>query len=318
MRAQAADPPTPHRVLIILDEPGDALIERVRAEVSAVAGFTVVARPASGSLDADARAEHAEVAIRKVPSGRGVEVWMADATTGRSLLRQLVVDESPEGPDQSLVALQTAELLRTSLLHKLDQPLPASAGLLSPPLPAVVTSAPVKHAGEGVLQVGGGVLYSRGGVSPALEAWLSYQHCWSRHLGIAVEVDVPLARGSTSDVQGSADVGVVFAGAGLLAQLRSDRGNMRIGASMGGGAAAVLVTGRATPGFVGSSTRAYTGLGYLRLHAGWEPTGWLGLGATALFGTTTSRIRIEFADHEVAEWGLPFVAGGAYAEVRWE
>ena len=41
---------------------------------------------------------------------------MADATSGRSLLRQVVVDESPGGPDRDLIALQTAELLRTSLL----------------------------------------------------------------------------------------------------------------------------------------------------------------------------------------------------------
>ena len=48
-----------------------------------------------GPIEASARSEHAVAAIRMLPSRKGVEVWMADETSGRSLLRQVVVDETP-------------------------------------------------------------------------------------------------------------------------------------------------------------------------------------------------------------------------------
>jgi hypothetical protein len=104
-------------VLLLTDKPGDPFIDRIRAEVAGL-GLAVLVRESAGPLEDEARAEHAVAAIRVLPSHKGVEVWMADETSGRSLLRQLIVDERPGGPDQGLIALQTAELLRTSLFPK--------------------------------------------------------------------------------------------------------------------------------------------------------------------------------------------------------
>ena len=61
-------------------------------------------------------------AIRILPSRNGVEVWMADEASGRSLLRQAIVDETPGGPNQDVIALQTAELLRTGLFPETPGP----------------------------------------------------------------------------------------------------------------------------------------------------------------------------------------------------
>ena len=95
--------------LLLVDSPGDPFMDRIRAEVVSL-GLEGVVRAPQGSIEARARAEHAVAAIRILPSRNGVEVWMADAASGRSLLRQVIVDETPRGPNQDVVALQTAEL----------------------------------------------------------------------------------------------------------------------------------------------------------------------------------------------------------------
>jgi hypothetical protein len=316
--AIAPEPPAHRRVLIVADEANDPFMDMVKAEVSAVRGVEIVVRAPAGSLDADARAEHADAAIRKLPSGKGVEVWMSDATSGRSLLRQLVVDERPNGPDQSLVALQTAELLRTSFFPKPDVPAPGVAPPLpTSPTPSVAAASTAPTSSEDVLQAGVGLLESRGGVSPALQAWLSYQHQWSRRFGVVVDVSAPLVWGSVRALEGTADVGVVLAGGGLHSRFRSADGQLFATTSVGGAFASVLAKGQPVGALEGSSTRAYTGLAYLRLSGGWNPARWLGLGIAGVLGTTTSRVRIQFANRDVAEWGMPIAIALLYAEIDW-
>ena len=115
--AAPEEPDRQRRVLLVVDDPADPFMGRIRAEV-ALLGVEVVTRAPQGPIEATARSEHAVAAIRMLPSRRGVEVWMADETSGRSLIRQVVVDETPRGPNENLIALQTAELLRTGLFPR--------------------------------------------------------------------------------------------------------------------------------------------------------------------------------------------------------
>ena len=104
-----------NRRVLLIERGRDSLLERVGSEIAAL-GFFLVRRDTDAALEEAARTAHAAAALRVLPARNGVEVWMADETSGRSLLRQIIVDESPDGPDRDLIALQTAELLRTSLL----------------------------------------------------------------------------------------------------------------------------------------------------------------------------------------------------------
>jgi len=180
-----------------------------------------------------------------------------------------------------------------------------------------VAAAASPLPGEAAVAAGVGLLASRGGVSPALQAWLSYQHLWSRHFGLVLEVSAPLARGAVSSLQGSADVGAVLAGGGLVARFQNDSGRMFVTTSLGGAFAAVLIKGRPASGFSGTSPTAYAGFLYLRASGGVHPTRWLGLGAAGILGTTTSRVRIQFANEDVGEWGMPIAAVLLFAEVSW-
>jgi hypothetical protein len=313
---ETSEAPARHRVLIITDEPADAFMVRVQAEVSALPGFEVVIRRPLGSLDEIARAEHAEAAIRKAASRKGVEVWMADATTGRSLLRQLVVDESPNGPDHGLIALQTAELLRTGLLARHTEPVAPPPPAEAPP-DTVVSAPPASPSREDAALVGLGPLWSRGGVGPSWQAWLSYQHLFSSHFGISLDASAPLYFGSISSSQGSARVGALFAGAGLLARLRSTSAHLTATATLAATFASVVSKGEPNANYQGATTTTSTGLAYLRLGATWNPTPWLGWGAAALVGTTTSRLRIQFADRAVGDWGTVLAAALLYGEIAW-
>jgi len=316
VRAEPAAGTARRRVLLLADKMGDSFVGRIMAEIASL-GIDVITHAALGSLEADARAEHASAAIRLLPSRKGVEVWMADETSGRSLLRQVIVDETPGGPDQNLIALQTAELLRTSFFPKGETRQSASSPPPIPPPPPVVTPPP----GETGVQAGMGFLYSAGGPSSALQAWLSLQHIWGRHFGIAFDLSAPMNRGTLSGPEGSSDVGAIFVGGELLVRLPTEKDRFFLTTGLGG--ALTTLVAKARPSEVGraqltgSSVSAYTGSVYLRALGGWKPVGWLGFGVMGVVGTTMGRVQLQFAGNDAGTWGVPFVGGLLFAEVDW-
>lgn len=289
---------------------------RLRAELESL-GLDVLAKPPTGSLDQDARAEHAVAAIRMLPSRKGVEVWMADETSGRSLLRQVIVDETPGGPDQNLIALQTAELLRTSFFPKSAPPPPVAT--ISHPSPPPVSPAPsLRDSG---LQVRVGALYAAGGASSSLQVWFSLQQLWTRHFGVALDVAFPVDRGTVSGPEGSADVGAIIVGGVLLARLPALKQHLFLSSGLGAAFVSVAVKGHPSnqvgEQILGSSPSVSTCLTYLRLDASWRPTSWFGLGVTGVVGTTTGRVHIAFAGNRAADWGVPVLGGLGFAELAW-
>lgn len=319
-----ADPeaaPVRRRVLLLAEKMGDPFINRIKAEVASL-GIDVIVHPPVGSLEADARAEHASAAIRMLSSRKGVEVWMADETSGRSLLRQVIVDETPTGPDQNLIALQTAELLRTSFFPKSRQP-PAPPTPAAPPSPPQPPAPPAPERATGVssVQVGLGGLHGAGGASSSLQAWLSLQRRWGDHFGIALDLSGPLSRGSLSGPEGRADVGAILIGAEAFLRLPTEKERFALTAGLGGALTMLTATGHPSKQGAGqllaNSTVDYTGAVYLHLQGQWRPAAWLGLGAMGLLGTTIKSVKIEFAENEAGTWGLPFVGGLLLAQVDW-
>lgn len=295
------------RVLILTDSPGDPLIQRIRAEVVSL-GMQVVVRRAEGPIDARARAEHAAAAIRMLPTRNGVEVWTADETSGRPLLRQAVVDDKPGGPDGKLIALQTAEVLRTSLF---PHPPPEPAAM-------IVQVAPAR-ASETSATAGVGLLYGAGGAGPAWQAWLSFQHLWTDHLAGALDVSLPIHRGTMSGPEGTADVGAVTVGAEVLARFVSDR-RLFANAGVGAAFAAVLATGHPTTNvapLVSSSTTAYTGLAYARAALARKVFRWLAVGVSGVAGSTVAPVHIRFAGNDAGSWGVPLVGVALFGQADW-
>lgn len=316
LRAQPVAPSDRRRVLLLVDGAGDPFIDRIRSEIVSL-GLEVIVRPAQGQIEARARAEHAVAAVRILPPRNGVEVWMADATSGRSLLRQVIVDEAPGGPNQDVVALQTAELLRTGLFA---EP-PTAAANSAPPPPVIVQNAPPRSSAENGVRTGVELLYSAGGASPAWQAWLAFQHLWSRRFGFAIDVSAPVRRGSLSGPEGTADVGAILGGAELFARFMADGERLVFTTGLGAGFVSLLTKGH--PSQLGSAqlesnaSTAYTGLGYARITLAWKLSTSFGVGMSGLAGTTVARVHVRFAGNDAGEWGVPLLGAALFGQVDW-
>jgi hypothetical protein len=315
--AQAVSEAPARRVLLLTEEPNDPFLDRIRAEVAGL-GLAVLVRSSAGPLEDEARAEHAVAAIRVLPSRKGVEVWTADETSGRSLLRQLIVDERPSGPDQGLIALQTAELLRTSLFPKQANPAEPATLPATQPVAAVhaaATPVPSRMTETG-LQAGFGTLYSPGGAGPAMQGWLSIHQFWSPRLGLALNLSFPIIGSNVSAVEGSSRIGTYLGGIEFLVRAHPQHSYY---ANAGIAASVAWIVGRGQEARVplkDASSSALVGAAYLRAGGGWSGS-FYKLGILGLAGGTIERVAIRFAGNDAADWGWPFLAAFLTAELDW-
>jgi hypothetical protein len=318
--AGAAEASAPKlRVVIVIDESDDPFAERIKAEVSAL-GFEVVAiepwrtGESVESLDGIGRANQAAAAIRMIPSRKGVEVWVADQPTGRSLMRQLIVDERP-APNEGLVALQTAELLRTTLLSHSDVP-PAPPPPRTPPEkppeppPAAPQPPPVS------LQAGAGALYSPG-AAPALQLWFSAGYAFARPFGLALDASAPLQASEVTGPEGTARLHTWLAGASLF--FRHEPPDRRMYAIVAAGAALVHLSADATAKapLLAQSDSATAFAIYGRADGGFAVTPWFHVGFRAVVGLVPQGVAVHFAGNEAADWGRPFLAGLGLVDLSW-
>jgi hypothetical protein len=311
------------RVLIVVDESDDPFAERLKAEVSALGLEVVAVEPwrtgeAVESLDAAGRANQAAAAIRMVASRKGVEVWVANQPTGRSLLRQLIVDERPGTPNEGLVALQTAELLRTTLLSRADGPAPAA----NPPpcvenKPAEIGPPAPPSPGYTGVQAAVGALWAPGVDNSSRQLWGTLSRVIVQPFGIALDLSVPWQRSTISGPEGSAEVRALLAGAALF--VRYERPATGLYAMGAAGAAALWLTvdGRASPPLVASTHSVLAGAGYVRADGGFEVTHWLRFGLRLVAGAIPSGVAVKFAGNDAGTWGRPFVAGFAVVDGSW-
>ena len=314
------------RVLLVIDQQDDPFAERIRAEVVGLGLDVVALEPwrtgeSIESLGAAGRSEQAAAAIRMVPSRKGVEVWMANQPTGRSLLRQLVVDESPTGPNESLVALQTAELLRTSLLSLPDTRTAPAARVATEPAAAAaavptVTATPAGPA-RWAVQAAFGAMFSPASGDAEMQAWLSVQRLLVGRVGIALDASAPLGTGTVTGPEGSARVRSALGGVALFARYQGH--DRPVYATIAAGAAVVRLeaSGQANVPLAAASDSAVTGAAYARADGGFEAASWLRFGLRAVGGVVPTGVKVRFAGNEAGVWGRPFLAALVVTDLSW-
>lgn len=316
------------RRVLLVEQGRDPFLERVGAEIAAI-GFALVRADTPDPLEVAARSAGAAVAIRVLPSRKGVEVWMADATSGRSLLRQVVIDERPGGPDRDLIALQTAELLRTSLLGEKparEQPAPAPARAAAQPPPPQAAKPPSEPVAEGssddasrtdtALQLGFGTLYGIGGASPSAELSASLQHFFARSLGFGLDVALPIGQGSVDGVEGSSTISATLVGAFLLLRLAPGSHSWFANAGAGGAFLLVHYDGETEDPLHANDGNHAMGAALLRGDIGLalDP---FQFGLRVLTGTSFTRIHVQFAGNDAGNYGPLLLAGFAFVGVGW-
>lgn len=314
------------RVLIVVDASDDPFAERIKAEVSGLGLEVVAVEPwrtgeAVESLDAAGRANQAAAAIRMIPSRKGVEVWMANQPTGRSLLRQLIVDERAGAPNEGLVALQTAELLRTTLLSHSEALSPSAtvSATRNPPVqsqPPAPPPAPPSPPTAGV-QAAVGALYSPGNHDPAIQVWVTVNRIVLRPFGLALDVSAPLRASTVTGPEGSANVGAFLAGVTVFAHYERPGSGLYGTVAAGAGAIRITAEGSVSDPFVARNQSTLAGALYARGDGGFEVARWLRFGLRAVAGAVPSGVSVKFAGNEAAVWGRPFLAGMLLLDLAW-
>lgn len=320
-----AAPPT--RIALVREPgSGDGFPRRLRAELDSM-GIQVVEVPAPDtapsheSLEQAARDAGAFAAVRVAPRKGGVEVWIADRVTGKTVLRELVARRGET--DDEIVALRVVELLRASLLeldlhgapHGDVKPAPAVRRLVPKPLPApVVAPARPGEAALG-LELGPGVAYSPSGIPPAPLLRLGARFDLGSGAGADLLVLAPTFPQTVDDSEGSAAVLLALFGAGADVSLLPAGGVWRSHAGAGAALVYLHVTGSAAPPFVAQTQARWLAAGFGRLELGRAIGGGTFLGLELVGGMTASRAVVSFAGREVAGWGQPFGVASLLLEI---
>jgi hypothetical protein len=313
-------------MIAVLCAPGDRFGLRLVAELESLGFRAVVLDPSTEptshvALEASARRAGAIAAIRAVPSERGVEVWIADRVTGKTVLRDLANDGGTPERDDAL-ALRVVELLRASLLE-IALPTPSRGDVPATPeirekmsVPERIVAAPPSPP-RLRLSLAPGLLLSPGGFGGSASLAIGLDWTLSDHVGLCALAAIPLTSARVEGSPGSAALTVLLAGGGARFLFASPRSAWSPSTDLGVLAVSLHSAGTANPGFIASSPSAVTAAPFARLGLAFAPTPTLRLRADLLGGVVVPAASIQFAAHEIATWGQPLVLSTFGVDFGW-
>jgi hypothetical protein len=313
-RTARADKPRP--TVVIVCPPDDRFGLRVRAELEALGFKTVVtgeeAAPASrASLEGAARRAHAIAAIRGVPADGGVDVWIADRVTGKTVLRH--VEGEPASADrEAALAIRAVELLRASMLEtslprRPPGEVPAEREIREQlQVPALAHSVPPDvRVAVGLASVA----WSPGGFGPASSFALDVAVMPSEHVGVfatgAATLTSPEVR---SGMLGSATLSLVVAGAGARFVFTPRESTWEPFADAG--LAAVFLRSQGTsasPGLVPGVATGLAAAPFTRVGLAFAASQSVRIRGDLLVGVIGQGVTVQIGGRPAASWGLPFL-----------
>jgi hypothetical protein len=313
-RPSRADKPRP--TVVIVCPPDDRFGLRVRAELESLGFQTVVVGEEDGpasraSLEGAARRAHAIAAIRGVPADGGVDVWIADRVTGKTVLRH--VESEPGSVDrEAALAIRAVELLRASMLEtslptRVPGEVPAAREIRERlQVPALARSAPPDvRVAVGLASVA----WSPGGFGTASSFGIDVGVMPSEHVGIfatgAASLTSPEVRNGTL---GSATLSFVLAGGGARFIFTPRESTWEPFADAG--VAAVLLRSQATSASAGLVAGVATGLAaapFTRVGLVFAATRSVRIRADLLVGIIGQGVSVQIGGKPAASWGLPFL-----------
>jgi hypothetical protein len=287
----AQSPASATLVVIVADEPGDAVSARLEHDLRSL-GLAVIVLQAtpensSGmpSLERAARGLGAIAAVRVLAKALGSELWLYEPTTNQTLTRALVRESSaPADPNE--VALGTFELLRASMLELHPPPaVPVRAPEPSPPAPSPPPPRVATFSLSGALAADLGLSSIGPSLSTLWAIWLRAGGCFG--------------------LQGFSALPLLAAGLSCRFAAADARLWPRLGLGVAG--ARIVAHGTAIDRASSSSGAAWLagGYGMLGLGVSLAPDLRLNLDATALLLPTPAVILVD--EREVGRWGVPGV-----------
>jgi len=313
-------------VAIVTSDPNAPLTQRVRAELVGIGVDVIVLRPpAEGSagrtpLEQAARNVGAIAAIRLVPSGESVEVWVADRVTGKAVVRELAAPAARGPASDASVAVGAVELLRASLmeLHSSEPPrgeVPATERVRALALP----SSGASEAGPPRigLSAGAGVELGIGGLGPSGDGMFTLWLRLAPRLGVRALAGLTLAPAHVRAASGSLETTAQFFGLEACYDLAESTAPLVPVAGLGISATSIHAAGTAAQPFVGSSESAWLAAPLLHLGLAWAFVRGLRLRADAVGAWTPSPVSVRATNREVGSWGAPVAMVSLGIEVLW-
>jgi hypothetical protein len=294
-------------IVLIADEPGDAVVSRLERDLRGL-GFGVVLLSATPENAADApalerttRSLGGLAGVRVLATGQGSVLWVLDPASNRSVTREL---SRPAGSsaDPNEVALGTLELLRASMLE-LHPPPPEPPQVVKPQ----PVASPAVEEEPAWLSLSGAVGAELGlrSVSPSIttlwSVWLRLGGCF----GLRGFTALPASSERARMPEGEVEVRPTLLGAGLAcgSERRQSRLTPRVGLGFVG--ARVETRGIADDPELSHQAAAWLGGGYGLLGVGLRVSSdvRLNLDATGIVLPTPASISVN--RREVATWGAP-------------
>jgi hypothetical protein len=312
------------------------LSSQIEADLTRL-GFRVLLRDADETVDtprelqAAAREAGAEAAVSVQPSALGVDVWLVDRVTGKTLSRE-VVQTGPGAEQDRVIAVRVVELLRASLLELqlpsgADGELPATSQLQAlvglpstgearergqqPALPAAEGSGVFRFAAAGGISSSVGALP----ITPLAALGAFWQP--SERLAIGLSSFIPLASAETSAQEGSASIATWELHAGPRLYPLTRAGAIRPFADLGLALIWCQINAtRAASPLIAASDQLLSAGGHAGVGLDWQLSSSFSLFATGGATVAAAKPVVQFAGRDVLTLARPIVSGTLGVEYR--
>ena len=301
--------PATSLVVLISEEPGDAVSERLQRDLRSqglsvlVLGATPENSSSNAALEQTARGLGGIAAVRVLAQARGSELWVLEPQTSRSVRRSL---SRPAGAstDPNEIALGTLELLRASLIE-LHQPATRAPAPPAAEVPRAPATTPAPRSPWLSLSGGLGADLGLRSVGPSLTtlwaAWFKLGGC----LGARGFLSLPLLAERAVVPEGRVEVEPTVLGAGLTCGLSRPGALFSPRVSLGFVGAHVETRGTAHDPLASSSEAVWLAGGYALLGIGVRLSGDLRLNLDATGVLLPTPAVIVVARREIGTWGAP-------------
>jgi hypothetical protein len=302
----------PARIAIVHELSADErAIGRLRAELSTlgleVVDVTLALNEGATAFDDAARRVNAFAAVHVIPGKGGVEVWIADRATGKTLFREHVIGPGEEFDD--VVALKAGELLRASLAElglspKGEQAVPAPRPM------APAAPLPLERRADAAwlfLELGPAVAMSPGGVDATAHGFVGLRWRASRFFGLDGFASIPVTAATVAAPEGSADVRPWLLGLDVAVWFFDPQAAWQVAGAAGLGVAHLAIAGSPTPPLLGRRDTTTVAFPFTRFSVDRSLGARFRIGLHGFVGIAAPRPTLRFDEREVADWGQPVV-----------
>lgn len=203
--------------VVVLAAPGSTLAVRLQAELGALGLDTIAEAPPAdvspSALEAIAHDKEALATILLAGGEHVLEIWIADRTTGKTVIREIPVRKGGASDDTAVT--KTVELLRASLLevqfqNGAEKLSPALEKLVAPPpapspLPPPPPMSPLPRLPERIvtIRLGPAVAFGAGGLPPSAQVSAEVVGALNDVVALGGELSIPTVPSSSEEDEGS-------------------------------------------------------------------------------------------------------------------